>query len=379
MNSVNMAEIFIVNGIGICLMAFLRLTRIENIEENSFGERLFNIMLWLTFAGCFAESLTFAVNGQIFPGYRAVSYLLNSFCFIGTCTVGYLWCLYVDFRIFGSMKRIRKKYRILALPLAVDIIMNLINLNGCGIVFTITTENIYQRGSLVLTVYVILFFYFFYSIYLAKRSQRSGLHMRFLPMYYFVIPCMFGTFVQGMVYGITLGWTSVAIAFLFVYIETQSLNVYVDTLSGLYNRRYMDSVLNRIKSGSQLRLHGIMIDVNGFKQINDLYGHTEGDDAIRQIGRILLDSVPENGIAIRYAGDEFLLLVHTDSEEAVKDVMQVIRQNVRQFNDFRQKPYQLSFAMGYSRFDQTSGGKESFLSDMDRKMYEEKKRYYQNL
>lgn len=35
--------------------------------------------------------------------------------------------------------------------------------------------------------------------------------------------------------------------------------------------------------------------------------------------------------------------------------------------------------MGYSRFDQTSGGKESFLSDMDRKMYEEKKRYYQNL
>lgn len=378
MNSVNFAEIFIVNGIGICLMAFLRVTRIENIEENSFGERLYNIMLWLTIAGCFVESLTFVIDGRIFWGCRAISYLLNSFCFIGTCTVGYLWCLYMDFRIFGSMKRIRRQYKALALPLAVDIGMNLINLSGCGIVFTISPDNIYRRGSLVLTVYVILFFYFFYSIYIARRSQRIGLHMRFLPMYNFVAPCMLGTFVQGMAYGITLGWTAVAIALTLVYMETQSLNVYVDSLSGLYNRRYMDSVFNGIKNGSQFRLHGIMIDVNGFKQINDLYGHTAGDDAIRQIGRILLDSVPENGIAIRYAGDEFLLLLHADREETVKDVMQVIRQNVSQLNDSGQNPYKLSFAMGYSGFDHDSGGKEAFLSDMDKKMYEEKKLYYLN-
>ena len=377
MNSVNFTEIFIVNGIGIVLMVFLSLTRIEVQEENQFGEKLFDAMIRFTIAGCAAESVSFVIDGRIFWGCRVLSYLINSFCFIGTCSVGFLFCLYVNFRLFNSIRRVKKSAKILALPLALDVIMNLLNLTGCGIVFTISKENIYERGFLVSAVYAVLFFYFFYSLYLVNRAKRKGLYVKFFPVYYFVVPCIIGTVVQGISYGVTLGWTSVAIAVLFIYIQIQSLNTFVDSLSGLYNRRYMDYILSQFKNNPKTTIYGVMIDVNDFKRINDMYGHSRGDDAIRRIGRILSDSVPENGIAVRYAGDEFIILLRTEEEKIVESVMKRVEQNTERFNQSSLEPFPLSLAMGYSRFDTESDNIEGFLSAMDREMYVSKQHHYQ--
>ncbi len=377
MNPVNMAEILIVNCIGVILMVFLRLTRIENIEKRFAGDILFDLMIWITIAGCSVEMLTFVIDGRIFPFCRELSYLLNSFCFIGTCDVGFLWCLYVDFRVFNNAGRVRRRAKFLVIPFVLDVLLNLVNMSGCGIIFTVSEDNVYHRGSLVLVVYVILFFYFIYSICLVDHSKKSGLHIQFLPVYYFVVPCMLGTIIQGVVYGVTVGWTSVAVALLFVYIETQSRNTFVDALSGLYNRRYMDCILSQFKRSARQDIYGIMIDVNDFKRINDVYGHSKGDDAIRNIGKILSNSVPDNGMVIRYAGDEFIIFLRTDDEETVKKTIQRVEVNTEKFNKSHAEPYVLSFAMGYSRFDASSEDVEKFLSAMDEKMYIAKREHYQ--
>lgn len=376
MNSGNLTEIVIVNSIGIVLMIFLRLTRIETSENHTYENRLFNIMVWITMAGCAAELLTFLIDGKIFPGCRFCSYLLNSLCFIGTCTIGFLWCIFVEFRIFGSRQRLKKRIKFLSLPWIFDILLNLVNLGGSGILFSISRDNIYQRGPLAVAAYVILFFYFIYSLYLMKCSGKNCLRLRFFPVYYFVFPCMLGTVIQGMMYGITLGWTSVAIAFIFVHIETQSFNTFVDSLSGLYNRRYMYHILNQfMKKSPSSSIWGIMIDVNNFKHINDVYGHAKGDDAIRHIGMILLDSIPDNGIAVRYAGDEFVLLLPAQKKEEAEKIMDSVTQNLDAFNDSKEEPYTLSLAMGCSKMND-SGDIEQFLSSMDTKMYDAKKQHY---
>ena len=225
--------------------------------------------------------------------------------------------------------------------------------------------------------YLILFLYFIYSLFLVDTSKKGGLHLRFFPVYYFVIPCMLGTVIQGMVYGITIGWTSVAIAFIFVSIQTQSLNALVDPLSGLYNRRYMDCIISQFKQNMKYCIYGIMIDVNDFKRINDVYGHSKGDDAIRAIGMILTDSIPDNGLAIRYAGDEFIVFIRTDREEFVQKIMGQVEENVEKFNSLEEEPFRISLAMGYSRYEPSSGNVEQFLSAMDEKMYEAKKQHYQ--
>lgn len=377
MNTGNLPEILIVNGIGIFLMVFLRLTRIENTEKRFIGDQIFDTMIWITVFGCLAEILTFLIDGHIFYGCRVISYILNSFCFIGTCGVGFLWCLFVDFLIYNNFSRLKEKARILVIPFIVDLVLNVVNYTGCGIIFWISEDNVYERGTLVLIPYLILFLYFIYSIFLVDRSKKIGLHIRFFPVYYFVIPCIIGTVIQGMAYGITIGWTSVAIAFIFVYIQTQSLNALVDPLSGLYNRRYMDCILSQFKQNMKNCIYGIMIDVNDFKKINDQCGHSQGDDAIRRIGAILNDSISENGLAIRYAGDEFILFIRTDEEQDVIEIMKQVEENVKKFNQMELAPYKLSLAMGYSCYEPSTGSVEQFLASMDEKMYETKRKYYQ--
>lgn len=88
-------------------------------------------------------------------------------------------------------------------------------------------------------------------------------------------------------------------------------------------------------------IYGIMMDVNDFKRINDVYGHSKGDDAIRAIGMILNDSTPDNGLAIRYAGDEFIIFIRTDHEEFVKEIIHQVEENVENFNRLEKEPYKI--------------------------------------
>ena len=377
MENINFQEIFIVNGIGIALMLFVLGMQHENVQKRGGREEIFNTMVYLTIAANAAELLTFLIDGKLFPGCIVISYLLNSFCFLCSGMVGYLWCIYVNLRIFNSGHRLRKRKIFLMIPIFIIVAICLINLSGCGILFSISENNVYERGMLVMIVYVILYFYFIYSICLVDRSKTRGLYVQRFPTYYFVIPCMIGTAVQGLVYGVTLGWAAVAMALLFVYIQLQSMNALMDTLSGLYNRRYLDNILEHIRRDSKRTVYGVMMDVNGFKGINDNYGHGEGDDAIRNIGQILADSMPDCGIAIRYAGDEFILLLNTNSEDVVKDTIDRITSNVDCFNASKNGGYQLSLAIGYGRFDVESDDTDAFLISIDKQMYSSKKKYYE--
>ena len=374
MNTINLQEILIVNGIGITLMAYLLLMRFQSIKKKGRRERLFDAMVWMTIGGCTVETLSFLVDGKLFPGSIALSYILNSLCFILTCGVGFLWCLYVELRIYNSLNR--KRIYFLFLPFLVDIVLCVLDLIGCNLFFAISEENFYSRGRFSFLNYGFLFFYFLYSIFIVDHSKKRSLYVQDFPTAYFVIPCMVGTLIQGMMYGIALGWVAVAMAFLFVYLQLQSLNALTDSLSGLYNRRYLDNILEHLQRNLRRPVYGIMMDVNDFKKINDTFGHSAGDDAIRNIGKILSDSIPDCGIAIRYAGDEFIVLLSTESEEVVADTIQKVQQNVERFNTLKKSGYQLSLSMGYERFDEETGDTEAFLLAIDKRMYEEKEKYY---
>lgn len=372
---VNMAEILIVNSIGLFLMLRLLVTRADGLENHFPWEKLFTAMIWLTITGCGAEALSFLVDGRQFPYCREVNFLLNTICYVGTSTLGYLWCLFVEYRTFNAPRRVKKMALMLLAPLLLDYVLCIVNVKT-GILFTISPENVYHRGSYVAVPYLILFFYYIYSLCLSDISKKNGLHLKSLSSLAFVGPCIVGTLVQGMCYGITLGWTAVAIAFVHVYQQTQFLNFYTDSLSMLYNRRYLDRVLRQVVHNGIPNVYGIMIDVNDFKHINDDYGHAAGDRAIQYIARILVQSISSSALAIRYAGDEFILLLRVVEAASVPALVRRIEQNVEQWNQSRIESFTLSFAMGYSHFDPANMTADEFLTAMDRKMYENKHRHY---
>ena len=104
----NIEEILVVNGIGVLMMLVLLRTRKENRESVFFDDRLFDGMVVLTMLGCALEALSFVIDGMEFPFARALNYLANSLCFIGTASIGYLWCVYVDLRLYRNLNRTRR-------------------------------------------------------------------------------------------------------------------------------------------------------------------------------------------------------------------------------------------------------------------------------
>ena len=85
-----------------------------------------------------------------------------------------------------------------------------------------------------------------------------------------------------------------------------------DRLTGLFNRRYMESALGRELARARRRgtpLTVIMIDVDHFKRFNDTYGHETGDEVLRVMGKYLNDSVRTEDVPCRYGGEELLLIL----------------------------------------------------------------------
>jgi len=94
--------------------------------------------------------------------------------------------------------------------------------------------------------------------------------------------------------------------------EALHLQATRDSLTGLYNRRYMEESLDREFHRARRRerpLSVMMLDIDHFKRYNDNFGHAAGDDALRLVGETLLASVRAEDLACRYGGEEFLLIL----------------------------------------------------------------------
>jgi len=286
-----------------------------------------------------------------------------------------LWCLYVELRIYRNYKRILSKIAFFVFPWLVEVIMILCNLFRPGIVFRISGANVYQREGGSLACYIPGIIYIGYSIYLVYHSRKQGINLSYFPVVYFISIGFAGVILQLFFYGITTSWMLAAVTLVFVQMQLYAENLYTDELSGLYNRRYLNAVLAKRKTAGWKSLHGIMMDVNDFKHINDSLGHSIGDKAVSTMGSILFRSIPDTGMAIRYAGDEFIVLLAGVDTEYVLATMDEINDNISQFNSSGAEPFSLSVSMGYAEF-RAEDDAETFLRNMDEKMYEEKRKYH---
>ena len=99
--------------------------------------------------------------------------------------------------------------------------------------------------------------------------------------------------------------------------------IFEDELTGLYNRRFLHNYFQRNINWDSLEqspVSLIMTDLDRFKTINDTYGHAAGDLALTHIAKILKEVVGEKFLAIRYAGDEFIILLPQSDKDAALSV-----------------------------------------------------------
>lgn len=102
--------------------------------------------------------------------------------------------------------------------------------------------------------------------------------------------------------------------------------VYVDALTGLYNRAYLDLTIAMIKEGKKQFEAAMMVDMDYFKDINDNLGHLVGDQVLREVASIIQSKIScEHDLAFRYGGDEYLVLLQNE-ENAVDIANSIIKE-----------------------------------------------------
>jgi diguanylate cyclase (GGDEF)-like protein len=153
-----------------------------------------------------------------------------------------------------------------------------------------------------------------------------------------------------------------------LHMDTIKQHLITDSLTGLFNRRYYNNMIEYDSGSSHGNVTTIMIDMDNFKQINDTYGHFKGDEVLKYFSDLLRSRFRKSDTIIRFAGDEFLLVLdNCDEKDAVRILADIQK-------ELRSNPYEginIEFSYGTSIYGE--GSKiEELVKTADSNMYMQK-------
>ena len=170
---------------------------------------------------------------------------------------------------------------------------------------------------------------------------------------------------------------SSTILMLIFYIQSMERQISIDPLTKLNNRgqlsRYISQNISLKTEGRSTYV--IMLDINDFKNINDTYGHAEGDSALVITAQALMKAVRGHDFPMflgRYGGDEFVLIAHDCAEAEIKELLTEVRECIREKCEQEKKPYILSIGIGYDEFHEERDSFEECMQRADEKLYSDK-------
>jgi len=144
-----------------------------------------------------------------------------------------------------------------------------------------------------------------------------------------------------------------------------------DELTGLFNARYLKLQLARYAAGERpAPLTVLFVDLDGFKEINDTFGHAVGDRVLQEIAWMIREAVGLAGCAFRVGGDEFIALI--GGGEAVL-ARRILRTIARSLVRYKGALPMARASVGVARFPQEGSCLEAVIELADRRMYERKR------
>ncbi len=152
-----------------------------------------------------------------------------------------------------------------------------------------------------------------------------------------------------------------------------------DALTGLYNRRYLDTVLGNLvslfsRTGQPLAL--AMADLDDFKRVNDACGHPFGDEVLRQVARIFSEGTRAGDVVCRYGGEEFCLVFpNSTAEDAVKRMesfLERLRATTVRLGDTERAG--ITFSAGVAGFPEQGATPEALVKAADGWLYDAKRK-----
>lgn len=154
--------------------------------------------------------------------------------------------------------------------------------------------------------------------------------------------------------------------------------LYIDDLTGLYNTRYFDFIVaNEIRRAERFKSEFtlLFIDLDGFKPINDQFGHLAGSQVLRQVAKLIRDTVREVDIPIRFGGDEFIVMLIGASSEMGAMVAERVRCKVDEclFQIGDNRTAHVTCSIGVASYPKNGRDKNTLTKIADESMYDSKR------
>ncbi len=377
-NGVNFPAVFIADMLGMMTLAILFFGNIWRLrEKDNRQNQCLYLMIVTTFISCAADLLGFYLLGK--PGTLnfALIYITSAWSFAMNMVLGVLWVMFLSYQLNGSVSK--RRLRFLIIVSTIGFIFLIVNIFK-PIIFQVDSNNNYSRAPLSIMYLAIQFVYMIDGVVMYYRSQKQGGLLKVFPLGVFLLPVAIGIVVQSVFYGVSTIWPCAAIAVGGVVAGAQIEQFFRDSLTGIYNRTFLDYLKLRHSTSrlARSKFTAVMIDLNDFKDINDTYGHATGDQAVKDAADIFVRIVGSRGTVIRYAGDEFFILLNILDQNEVNKTITLIRHEMDKFNETSKRPYTLSCAIGSAQYDFKSNKFDEMFDEIDAKMYEDKKKYYAN-
>lgn len=361
------------NIISILLIGTLYLANRQKAEYDRDMRLLQQMMVTIGIANI-SDSCVYYLAGSSNIVIKVLVFLSGSVLFLGNVMIGYLWAKFIMVHMNIPFSDIRRNiYRTIGLISIVLLVINIFY----PLVFSVS-DGRYQRGFAYIIFLIFAAFYILDSLYLyVKRVKKNG-SLKLFPVHIFLIPVILGVVIQAFFVEIAITWTSIAISVAGIMTALKNEIIFTDCLTGLYNRVYLEFLHKRACNKKDCWVSGIMIDLNGFKQINDNYGHAEGDLALCIVADLLRKSFSEYGVVTRYAGDEFVIMLNTTDDQLIQKIIKSAKKNFVTENEKNDKPYQLSASMGYAITNLSNETIDDFMNRIDEQMYQDKMKYYEH-
>lgn len=371
-----------ISSFAFCIFMVICMSVVLANRNNSHSRFAFRRLIWMVSFCLFADMLTYVFDTKEFFAARFLHATSMFMSVLLTVCVGYAWNKFFDvaFHIHNKEKTRSVLYTI---PVVITLVCLIINVFD-GYLFVIDDKNVYSRGSLAfisfflqyLLMGVLLLRAVFYK-FPVKTVRYAKLRVSFI--WVGVISLVFGISQIFALGNIAFHCYGVAASIFIMFLRFQDDQITHDLLTGLNNRYALDEYMeDRIKlygdgKRGMDQLYLIMMDVNDFKRINDVYGHLEGDNALK----IVADMLRQVGIRYdaplfisRFGGDEFAAVYETNSERKVKELCGCIKETLLACTE--DSSYRLTIGTGYSLYTGKDMPISRLYEEADKALYDDK-------
>lgn len=360
-----------VNIFAALLLVIILVAMYSRRDNFHFSARLFQSLILVNVLMLVLEILSWHFDRR--PG--AVNWYLNYafnwiFLWLSPLIVP-LWASYIDFRIYGSRERLRRRLYYMH-PMIVATALLVITLFE-PLVFQISPANVYARGPAIWVNLAVSYALLLYTVYMAAR-KRHELQSRLITaiLLFAAIPAV-GALVQMLFFGVLTIWPLMATVIVLTYVFLENYNASIDHLTGLFNRIRVDEYVHSLMDGRQ-RFGIVVVDLDDFKAINDYHGHHQGDQALMLFARAMGEVFRDERMIARFGGDEFLVVTRITDNAEIAALEDVLARRVEELRRQAGRPFDITFSFGYAVYDPAGDTTyEQLFITADQQMYMRKR------